>query len=136
MGGILSLLYRSGDGPEEMDGPMVDVPDEATGLTPRQKRAVAVTWDIVKKDLKGNGVELLHRFFTKHPQYQKNFKAFADVPLDELPNSKKFQAHANSVVYAVTSIVDNLDDPGCLVEMLRKLGQNHGQRHIPEQAFL
>ncbi|XP_046386809.1 globin [Ischnura elegans] len=137
MGAILSLLFGAGDGgPETMDGPTVDLPDEETGLTPRQKRAVAVTWDLVKKDMKGNGVELLCRFFKEHPEYQKNFKAFASVPLDELHGNKKFQAHANSVMYAVTSIVDNLEDPGCLVEMLRKLGQNHGRRHIPERAFL
>ncbi|XP_071444434.1 globin-like [Hetaerina americana] len=137
MGAILSLLFGSGDGgPDSMEGPAADVPDEETGLTPRQKRAVVVTWDLVKQDMKGNGVELLCRFFKEHPEYLEKFKAFATTPLDDLPENKKFQAHANSVMYAVTSVVDNLDDPGCLVEMLKKLGQNHGRRNIPEKAFL
>ncbi|GIY11578.1 hypothetical protein CEXT_561311, partial [Caerostris extrusa] len=35
-----------------------DVPDPATGLTPRQKNIVQSTWKIVRADAKKNGILL------------------------------------------------------------------------------
>jgi hypothetical protein len=77
----------------------------------------------------------LCRFFEANPSYQRNFKAFKDVPLKDLPRNAKFQAHSTNVMYALTSVVDNLDDTGCLVEMLMKLGQNHHRHGISRQEF-
>ena len=78
---------------------------------------------------------LIDRFFTENPSYQQNFKSFKDVPISELSGNKKLLAHAISVLYAVTSLVDNLDDPETLVEMLSKVGQNHSRRHINLEMF-
>ncbi|XP_067000246.2 globin [Anabrus simplex] len=120
---------------EKTDGALHDVPDPATGLTPRQKRYVTESWAIVRKDLKTHGRGVLLAFFTSNPVYIKNFKAFQNMELSELPGNKKFLAHANAVIYALTSIVDNLDETEVLVEMLRKLGKNHGQRNIEKIQF-
>lgn len=57
------------------------------------------------------------------------------MPIAELRGNKKVLAHANSVLYAITSLVDNLDDPECLVEMLHKVGDSHGTRHIEIEMF-
>ena len=78
---------------------------------------------------------LCHRFFTENPSYQVNFTAFKDVPIQELRGNKKVLAHALSVLYAISSLVDNLDDPECLVEMLHKLGTSHFKRHISYPHF-
>lgn len=78
---------------------------------------------------------LEHRYFRKHPESQQRFSAFKDVPVEELKGSSKLQAHANSVMYAVTAVVDNLDDSECLVEMLRKLGLNHAGHMVTKQEF-
>lgn len=53
MGGAQS--YLSGGGSNHA----LDVPDPATGLTPRDKMAVRRIWDIVKTDIKRNGIDLL-----------------------------------------------------------------------------
>lgn len=63
------------------------------------------------------------------------FKSFADVPVDQLPNNKKLHAHAFSVMYAVSSMVENLNDIECLVEILVKTGQSHGNRSVTIQQF-
>lgn len=97
--------------------------------------SVRRTWDIIKADTKQNGVDLLIMFFEANPSYQSKFKSFKDVPLKDLPRNPKFQAHCTSVMYALTSVVDNLDDTGCLVEMLFKLGQNHYRHGISRQEF-
>nr|CAD7417409.1 unnamed protein product [Timema poppensis] len=74
-------------------------------------------------------------FFRTYPQKLEKFAAFSTVPLDELPTNKKFHAHANAIMYTVTSVVDNLDEPEVLVEMLKKLGENHGRRKIVKSEF-
>ncbi|XP_033607391.1 globin isoform X2 [Cryptotermes secundus] len=76
------------------------------------------------------------RFFKSNPSHQRYFEAFKDVSLKDLPSNRKFQAHCTSVMYALTSVVDNLDDTGCLVEMLTKLGQNHHRHGITRQEFI
>jgi hypothetical protein len=57
------------------------------------------------------------------------------MPLSELRISKKLTAHAANVMYSLTCVVDNLDDPLCLKELLIKLGKNHGQHKVDEKGF-
>nr|CAD7444557.1 unnamed protein product [Timema bartmani] len=118
-----------------MDSPDFDVPDPATGLSPREKKALIDTWELVKLDITGNGVAILVEFFRTYPQKLEKFAAFSTVPLDKLSTNKKFHAHANAIMYTVTSVVDNLDEPEVLVEMLKKLGENHGRRKIVKSEF-
>jgi hemoglobin-like flavoprotein len=112
-----------------------DAVDPITGLTKREKDIIRDTWAVVRKDIKGNGGELFVRFFTENPSYQQLFKSFKDVPMSELKTNKKVLAHANSVMYAISSLVDNLEDPECLVEMLGKLGTSHNTRGIDMDKF-
>ena len=53
MGNMASSLVGGGT------NPALDVPDPDTGLTPREKMAVRRIWDIVKADIKQNGIDLL-----------------------------------------------------------------------------
>jgi hemoglobin-like flavoprotein len=78
---------------------------------------------------------LLHRLFEAHPEYQKLFANFQGLTLQELRHSKKLSAHATNVMYSVTGVVDNLEDPECLTEMLIKLGQNHRRHEVTEKEF-
>jgi len=115
--------------------PVLDVPVPDTDLTASDKMSVRRIWDIVKADTKQNGIDLLMMFFEANPSFQGYFKSFKDVPKEDLPTNPKFQAHATNVMYAFTSVVDNLDDTECLVEMLIKLGQNHNRHGISRQGF-
>ncbi|CAL1265506.1 unnamed protein product [Larinioides sclopetarius] len=112
-----------------------DVPDPATGLTPRQKNLVQSTWKIVRADTKNNGIAFFMRFFDAHPEYQKLFKGFANVPRSELPQNGKLLGHALSVMYAINSIVDNLNDTESLVQILEKIGVSHIPRKISGKHF-
>ncbi|XP_046386845.1 hemoglobin subunit gamma-like [Ischnura elegans] len=116
---------------EAADGP----PHPVTGLTPGQVRAVQRTFDLARPNLKGFGVELFMELFSAHPEYQKMFKSFAGVARSDLPQDKRFQAHATTVAYSIQNIVENLHDPECLVELLHKVGCNHGRRNIEPKAF-
>lgn len=129
-----------------------DDPDPITGLTSKQKHIVKSTWNILKKDPKSHGVNLfltwarireswiwwrnpfLFRFFKYHPGYQKYFP-FKDVPTDELADSKIFQAHCLNVIYALSAIVDNVDNSEIMVSLLKKNGESHRRRNVPAEAY-
>ncbi|GFG30463.1 hypothetical protein Cfor_09306 [Coptotermes formosanus] len=112
----------------QKDDANLDTPDPTTGLTPRQRQFVVDTWGVVKPNAKEAGVEMFTRLFEAHPQYQKLFPNFEGLTLSELRTSKKLAAHATNVMYSLASVIDNLDDPECLKELLIKLGKNHGRR--------
>ncbi|XP_054714517.1 globin-like [Uloborus diversus] len=113
-----------------------DKPDSATGITPRQRDLVQSTWKIVRQDVKSNGIKLFLKFFDMFPDYQLLFKAFANTPRNELSKNVKLAAHATSVMYAISSLVDNLQDTECLVELLSKIGHSHRPRNLNKDHFL
>lgn len=113
----------------------IDVLDSAIGLTKKEKESIRCSWEIVKKDLKPNGVALFIMFFQANPGYQKKFSSFADVPLSELSHNKKLLAHATSVMYAISSMVDTLEDVECLKEMVTKIARNHLGRDVTDKHF-
>lgn len=112
-----------------------DTPDPKTGLTPREKNLVRDTWSIVRKDVKANAIAIFLMLFRRYPEYQKLFSAFADVPAEQLPGNTRLAAHAMSVAYAITALVDNLDDADCLVELVRKTATNHSRRPVTVAHF-
>uniref|UniRef100_A0A1W7RAG4 Globin C, coelomic n=1 Tax=Hadrurus spadix TaxID=141984 RepID=A0A1W7RAG4_9SCOR len=113
----------------------MDVPDSKLGLTLREKEGIKIVWASVRKNMKGNGVEILVKFFTVYPDYQKLFRAFADVPLSELKQNKKLIAHATSVIYSLSSLVESLDDVENLKELTIKISESHLPRGVSKQQF-
>ncbi|XP_029823460.1 globin [Ixodes scapularis] len=112
-----------------------DVPDAKTGLTPREKGLVRDTWALVRKDVKANAIAIFLTLFQRHPEYQKLFSGFADVPPEALSTNPRLGAHAMSVAYAITSLVDSLDDAECLVELVRKVAVSHTRRPVSVTHF-
>ncbi|XP_013776049.1 globin-like [Limulus polyphemus] len=128
MGGVVSYFWQG-------ESPDIDIPDEGTGLSLRDKQNIRKTWSIVQKDLKGNGIELFVRLFEEYPEYRKLFKSLANIPWDQLRDSKKLEVHAMSVMYAISSLVDSLDDVSCLIELLKKTGENHRRHRTTVEQF-
>ena len=75
------------------------------------------------------------RFFTAHPFYQDYFRLFKGRPLEELQTCPKLRAHCAAVMFAISSIVSNLDDVECLVELVKKNATNHHARNIGGKQF-
>ncbi|KAK3854693.1 hypothetical protein Pcinc_038843, partial [Petrolisthes cinctipes] len=123
--------------PEEGDlGPDADLADPTTGLTLRHRTAMTRTWDLVRPDLKVHGVNFFLRLFREHPQIQTRFRGFDGKSEAELKTSKRLVAHATTVMMAITSLVDNIDDPSVLVELLTTTGQNHHNRGVQKNDFI
>lgn len=76
----------------------------------------------------------LHSFFRAYPHHQMKFQRFSSLPLDELPQNKRFQAHTFTAVSTLNSLLTTLDDEDMFDEMIRKIGENHIKRHGVVQA--
>jgi hemoglobin-like flavoprotein len=63
------------------------------------------------------------------------FKSFANVPLDQLQGNKRLEAHAKAVLYAISQLVDNLDDVELIIEMLKRQARNHKSREVTSVMF-
>ncbi|KAL1494038.1 hypothetical protein ABEB36_009704 [Hypothenemus hampei] len=129
MGNIISYLWGySGRN---------DDPDPDTNLTTRDKIILKTTW---KKLTNGKanlqiGMALFLNLFQKHPEYHQLFP-FRDLPLDQLPENDRFKAHCITLMYAFSSIIENIDNVQMLEQLLAKQGVNHVSRNVPNKAYL
>ncbi|XP_055336239.1 cytoglobin-2-like isoform X2 [Paramacrobiotus metropolitanus] len=113
----------------------VDAPDKVTGLSEIEKRAIQENWRIIYRDLKGNGVELFVRYFSRFPEFKDAFESLRDVRLQDIGKSHKLRAHSVQVMHALTALIDNLNDPDVLVSLLMKTGRNHAKRGMRPEHF-
>lgn len=109
--------------------------DEKTGMTERQKRLVQHTWSIVRKDEVSSGVAVMLALFERHPEYQKQFKLFKNIPVDELSKNKRFQAHCANIITAMSSAIDNVHDPELSEAGLLSLADRHKGRGQTVEQF-
>lgn len=109
--------------------------DEATGLTERQKKLVQNTWAVIKKDQVASGTAVMLTYFKEYPQYQQYFESFKNVPLDELQNNKRFQAHCASIIAAISNVIDSLNDVGLLEANIITLAERHKKRGQTKEEF-
>ncbi|CAN8004444.1 unnamed protein product, partial [Ixodes hexagonus] len=101
------------------------VRDAVTDMSSQEKQAVRDTWAAFKKDARTSSVAIFVVLFLKYPAYQRLFLAFSNEPTAELPRNARAIAHAITVVYAISAIVDTLDEPETAAELVRKVANNH-----------
>ncbi|KAH6923420.1 hypothetical protein HPB50_001059 [Hyalomma asiaticum] len=71
------------------------------------------------------GVILFTALFVKHPEYQQLFKKFRDKQLSALIRDPAFTDHATTVGRQITAMVESLDTPGVLLEIIAKNVEIH-----------
>lgn len=76
-----------------------------------------------------------YRFFEKHPEYQRLFPEFRDVPPEELEKTNALYGHAKRVMKAVENAVSALDDAESFSAYLDELGRRHKTRAL-KPAYL
>lgn len=57
------------------------------------------------------------------------------MPVDQLRGNKRLEAHAKSVLYAISQLVDNLEDVELIIEMLKRQAINHKGRKVGAEMF-
>ncbi|RWS23060.1 globin-like protein [Leptotrombidium deliense] len=103
-------------------------------LLESEAKLIRKTWAPVQSS-KDSWPRLFVIFFSKAPEAQKKFKSFESVPLSELPANKRLKAHAASVVTLLSGIIDFLDDPETMIEMIENMATRHHKRNIPISIF-
>ena len=76
------------------------------------------------------------RLFTAHPSYI-NYFPFKDLTdVDEICKDRRLKLHASRVMGAISSIVDNLDNPEQFRENIQKIIDSHVGREIGLERFV
>ncbi|KAK8784785.1 hypothetical protein V5799_008851 [Amblyomma americanum] len=102
----LDCIHQKNDRTKAHVGPSI--------LSPSSVTTVCRTHSSDSK-MRGNAVSLFVALFARYPEYQRMFRAFKDVPLEELPRNGVVKAHALAVFYFITVIIESMDDNDLLV---------------------
>uniref|UniRef100_A0A0B7A0X1 Globin n=1 Tax=Arion vulgaris TaxID=1028688 RepID=A0A0B7A0X1_9EUPU len=133
MGGVVSYLLSYLTPASQPD----TTPDATTGLTERDREIITETWGLIanKKVIKLSAMEFFIQFFTDYPYMLDFFPALKGKSISELRKSTHLRPHATSVFYALTSYVENVDDPENLVGLVKKISISHVGRGIGFKEF-
>lgn len=99
-------------------------------------KALKESWAYLESDRKKHGVEIMIRLFTVHPQAKEHFHQFKDVPTEELWKSRSMRGHGTTLMYGIQSFMDQLDDPDCLEDLIRKMVVSHLGRNVTSSEFM
>ncbi|KAL1416787.1 hypothetical protein MTO96_027498 [Rhipicephalus appendiculatus] len=111
-----------------------DTQDNATGLSEKERRLIHESWQTFTKKHPDYGIILFTALFVKHPEYQKLFKKFKGKDLGTLMRDPVFTDHASSAGRQITAMVNALETPGVLLEIITKNIEFHpiGSGVLPE----
>ncbi|KAH9368428.1 hypothetical protein HPB48_012642 [Haemaphysalis longicornis] len=102
--------------------------DEGTRMSSRERKMVRDSWRTFCKKNPDYGVLMFLGMFTKHPEYLQLFQHFKDKDIRTLPNDPKFRAHAYAVGHQLSAIVECLEEPDVVTELIRKNATSHLKR--------
>ncbi|XP_074032576.1 uncharacterized protein [Leptinotarsa decemlineata] len=111
-----------------------DDPDPQLGLTSRDKYLLKNSWETVMKDSTGNGIKFFMRLFEIQPKHQQAFP-FRNISKNDLPTNKTFQAHCNSVLYSISSLIGVMEDSAVFSSLAAKIGIAHAPRGVDIDAL-
>ena len=74
-------------------------------------------------------------FIKAHPEYQKKFSKFANVPQAELMDNGNFLAQAYTIMAGLNVVIQSLSSSELLASQLNALGGAHQPRGITPTMF-
>ncbi|XP_077532370.1 globin-like [Haemaphysalis longicornis] len=105
-----------------------DIPDEQSGMTEKQMKAIKDTWHRFCDNNREYGVFLFLSLFIKHPEFLPMFPHFKGKPVSALKDDPMFRAHGCAIGYHITSLVDSLGDPAKFEVLARRNATDHLKR--------
>lgn len=79
--------------------------------------------------------EIFFRYFQNYPENKNYFIDFRNRTITDLQGCPRLLFHGSNVMTTIGSIIQYLNDPGTLVDLIKKVGYGHGRRGIKLQAF-
>ncbi|XP_075540003.1 hemoglobin F-I-like [Dermacentor variabilis] len=99
--------------------------DKSTGMTKWECQLVLDTWRTFCTDNQQAGILIFSAFLTQNPCLLPLFHRLRAMPLKMLPSDPTFRAHACSVAYQITAMVNSADDSVLLEALVRKNALAH-----------
>ena len=88
-------------------------------LSPNQKSLIRDTWALARRNA-DIAPKVFLKHFELHPETQKMFPRFADVPTAQLMNNKYFLQAAYNCFFGLTVIIKNIDEMDLVDHLLVK----------------
>jgi hypothetical protein len=103
-------------------------------LSSHDRSVIRKTWDQAKRD--GDvAPQILFRFVKAHPEYQKMFTKFANVPQNELLSNGNFLAQAYTILAGLNVVIQSLSSQELMASQLNALGAAHQPRSATPIMF-
>jgi hypothetical protein len=103
-------------------------------LSSHDRSVIRKTWDQAKRD--GDvAPQILFRFVKAHPEYQKMFSKFANVPQNELLSNGNFLAQAYTILAGLNVAIQSLSSQELMAGQLNALGAAHQPRSATPIMF-
>ncbi|KAJ8036837.1 Globin [Holothuria leucospilota] len=108
---------------------------KVTGLSNHEKDLIRKSWASFMKNKNENATLLIINLFKMSEGAQDLFSKFKGTNPDELKGSIRVRSHGLRVVAALNSVVENLDDIECLLDMLQHIAHSHHPRGPTKKHF-
>ncbi|KZS17562.1 Hemoglobin [Daphnia magna] len=103
-------------------------------LSSSDRSIIRKTWDQAKRD--GDvAPKVLFRFVKAHPEYQKKFSKFANVPQAEMMTNGNFLAQAYTILAGLNVVIQSLSSQELMAGQLNALGGAHQPRGVTPAMF-
>jgi len=105
-------------------------------FTSQEKKDLKDDWEKCTKTIeikKSTGSAFFEKLFRTYPEYMPMFKfvpSAGRVTAQELDQIPRMRAHINRFMNALDGLVENVEDPDCLVQMLNALTDDHIKRGL------
>ncbi|KPP60448.1 hypothetical protein Z043_121554, partial [Scleropages formosus] len=110
--------------------------ERADQLSEEEKGMIQDTWGRVYENCEDVGVSVLIRFFVNFPSAKQYFSQFRDMEdAEEMERSLQLRKHAQRVMNAINSVVENLQDPDKVSSILALVGKAHAVKHKVEPMY-
>uniref|UniRef100_A0A8B9SXK3 superoxide dismutase n=1 Tax=Anas platyrhynchos TaxID=8839 RepID=A0A8B9SXK3_ANAPL len=122
---------------EKVQGEMeIERWERSEEISEAEKKVIQETWSRVYANCEDVGVSVLIRFFVNFPsakQYFSQFKHMDDTL--EMERSLQLRKHAQRVMGAINTVVENLNDPEKVSSVLALVGKAHALKHKVEPVY-
>ncbi|XP_023676538.1 cytoglobin-2 [Paramormyrops kingsleyae] len=110
--------------------------ERADQLSEAETGMIQDTWGRVYENCEDVGVAILIRFFVNFPSAKQYFSQFQDMEdMEEMERSTQLRKHAQRVMNALNTVVENVHDPDKVASILNLVGKAHAIKHKVEPMY-
>ncbi|XP_015235531.1 PREDICTED: cytoglobin-1-like isoform X1 [Cyprinodon variegatus] len=114
----------------------VDHLERPSPLTDKERVMIQDSWANVYQNCEDVGVAILVRLFVNFPSSKLYFSQFKHIKdTEELEQSSQLRKHAQRVMNAINTLVENIEDSEKMASVLKLVGKAHALRHKVDPVY-